>query len=271
MAENNIYRLTILGVPIDRLTRQDLRPLLATWLSLGHPSGPAQIVTVNPEFIVSAQNHAEFAQVLSRAQLSLADGVGLVWASVFLYGPRKRLVRTTGVALTWELLKLAQIMEKNVYLLGLRSDEASERVRENLRRALPELKIVGCESAMSNTLDTKPIFRELTDTEANQALLNRIMQAEPDILLVAYGSPAQDLWLAKNLPQLPSVKIAVGVGGTFDYIGGIVSYAPSWIRALGLEWLYRLITQPRRWKRIFNATFVFSYLTLKHTFFPRKN
>ncbi len=88
-----------------------------------------------------------------------------------------------------------------------------------------------------------------------------IAAAQPDVLLVAYGAPAQDLWIARNQPAL-RVPVAIGVGGSFDYLSGRVLRAPRWIRQLGLEWLFRLLRQPRRWKRIWTAVVIFPMAVL---------
>jgi N-acetylglucosaminyldiphosphoundecaprenol N-acetyl-beta-D-mannosaminyltransferase len=92
--------------------------------------------------------------------------------------------------------------------------------------------------------------------EDEPAIHERILAAKPDILLVAYGAPAQELWIARNQPLL-GVPAAIGVGGTFDYLAGHVPRAPRWMRRLGLEWLFRLIRQPWRWRRIWTAVVSF--------------
>jgi N-acetylglucosaminyldiphosphoundecaprenol N-acetyl-beta-D-mannosaminyltransferase len=89
-----------------------------------------------------------------------------------------------------------------------------------------------------------------------------ITAAHPDVLLVAYGHPAQDLWIARNQPEL-RIPVAIGVGGVFDYLAGRVPLAPIWLRRLGLEWLYRLLRQPRRWRRILIAVPLFSWRVLR--------
>jgi N-acetylglucosaminyldiphosphoundecaprenol N-acetyl-beta-D-mannosaminyltransferase len=86
----------------------------------------------------------------------------------------------------------------------------------------------------------------------------------PDVLFVAFGMGKQEKWINENLRKLPSVKIVMGVGGAFDYISGVISRAPLFLRRIGLEWLYRLARQPSRIKRIFNATVVFAYFLIKN-------
>ena len=89
-----------------------------------------------------------------------------------------------------------------------------------------------------------------------------VAEARPDVLLVAYGHPAQDLWIARNQAAL-GVPVAIGVGGVFDYLAGVVPRAPAWMRWIGLEWLYRLIRQPSRWRRIVVAVPVFLWAALR--------
>ena len=95
------------------------------------------------------------------------------------------------------------------------------------------------------------------DKEDEEHIVEMINRGKPDILFVAYGSPAQELWIHRNLFKLDSVKVAIGVGGAFDFAAGMVKRAPKWVQKIGLEWLWRLIREPKRIKRIWNATYVF--------------
>jgi N-acetylglucosaminyldiphosphoundecaprenol N-acetyl-beta-D-mannosaminyltransferase len=122
-----------------------------------------------------------------------------------------------------------------VYLLGA-GPGVADQVAERLAAQSPSLQVVG-------TYSGSP------DPAEEDALIARINAAAPDILFVAYGSPAQEKWLARNLPRL-RVKVAMGVGGAFDFVAGITPRAPLWMRRAGLEWLHRLIKQPWRWRRM---------------------
>src|SRR6266545_4464803 len=119
----------------------------------------------------------------------------------------------------------------------------SSRAAAALQQSYPGLRIAGC-YAGSPRVDDERHIREL------------VAAARPDVLLVAYGHPAQDLWIARNQPYIRA-PVAIGVGGVFDYLAGAVPRAPRWMRWLGLEWLYRLIRQPRRWRRILTAVPLF--------------
>jgi len=126
------------------------------------------------------------------------------------------------------------------------------RAAETLRKKFPRLRIVGAESGGQNV-----------DPSVPSPVLTRIQAAQPSVLFVAFGHGKQERWIARHLAKLSSVKVAVGVGGSFDYLAQVVPRAPLEWRSLGLEWLYRLIRQPRRWKRIYRAIIVFSLLVLK--------
>jgi N-acetylglucosaminyldiphosphoundecaprenol N-acetyl-beta-D-mannosaminyltransferase len=118
-----------------------------------------------------------------------------------------------------------------------------------LRARHPRLHIVGCFAGTPQPRH-EPFLRQL------------ITAAHPDVLLVAYGHPRQDLWIARNQPAL-RVPLAMGVGGVYDYLSGRVPLAPAWVRRIGLEWLYRLVKQPRRWRRILVAVPFFMWEVLR--------
>ena len=100
--------------------------------------------------------------------------------------------------------------------------------------------------------------------------MRRLTQFGPQLLLVAFGHPKQESWIVQNLPNLPSVLIAIGVGGSFDYWSDTIKRAPRWMRWIGLEWLYRLFKEPKRFGRIMDAVFVFPLEAFKDKFFPTK-
>jgi len=201
-----------------------------------------QIVTVNPEFIVFAQKDLEFKKILNQADLSIPDGFGLQIAASIL---RQKIgERLTGVDLTWEIAKLAAERGSRIFLLGGKPGIA-RKTAQRLKFIYPKLRIVG-------TYAGSPTER---------GLVEKINASKAEILLVAFGAPKQDKFIFKSRRQL-KVKIAMGVGGTFDYIAGNVPRAPKWLRSLGLEWLYRLFIQPRRLGRIFRAVIVFPILVI---------
>lgn len=238
----------ILGVRIDKVDFKEAMAKIAAFLMLDEFH---QIATVNPEFLVAAQKDEKFKEILNQADLNVPDGVGLQLAAWFL--GQKIGERITGVDLTWEICKLAVEKNYSIYLLGA-AEGIAERTAQRLKLVYPNLKIAGFSSPEVSV-----------DGSTDSQVIESINNSKADILLVALGAPKQEKFQAANRYQL-SVKITMGVGGTFDYIAGVEPYAPVWIRKIGLEWFYRLLTQPKRWKRIFTAVVIFLYLVIKSRF-----
>lgn len=238
----------ILDIKIDELTFAQVMKKIALFL---REKKLHQIVTVNPEFICAAQKDKKFKRVLNQADLSVPDGFGLKIGAAMCN--QKIGERITGVDLTWELAKLAAEKGYKIFLLGAASGVA-EKTAKRLKLLYPKLKIAGTYAGRPD----------------EPGILKRILKGKPDILLVAFGAPAQDKFIYSlktiysdfglRISDLP--KIAMGVGGTFDYISGMAPRAPKWMRDLGLEWLYRLILQPSRITRIYTAVIKFPLMVL---------
>lgn len=227
----------ILGVKIDNVDFKEALAKIQAFLMVDELH---MVATVNPEFILTAHRDEPFKQILNNSDLNVPDGVGIKFAAWFL--GQKIDERITGVDLTWEICKIASEKGYSVFFLGA-AEGVAEIVANRIRLLNPDLKIAGTYSG----------------TPDEEGIVNRINSTNADILLVAYGAPKQEKFIADNKMAL-KVKLAMGVGGTFDYIAGIVPYAPIFMRKLGLEWLYRLFTQPKRWKRILNAAIVFPWM-----------
>ena len=223
-------RLNLLGVGVDNLTEGEALAHLDALIKTGRAH---HVVTVNPEFLVLAQDNPWFKAVLDGAHLALADGVGLVWASYLMGCPLR--ARLPGVDVVRRLARLASQKGYRLFLLGA-AQGVAESTAQVLAREYPGLIIAG-------TWAGSPAAEEEAD------IVQRIQEAKPQVLFVAYGAPQQDLWIRRNLPHLPGV-LAMGVGGSFDYISGMVPRAPAWMRRWGLEWLYRLMKEPWRWRRM---------------------
>ncbi|MCS6882111.1 MAG: WecB/TagA/CpsF family glycosyltransferase [Oscillochloridaceae bacterium] len=223
----------ILGVRIDDVT-EDEAVLFAD--ALIRAGGRHQVVTVNPEFVIEAQRNPVFAAALEDADLATPDGVGLLLAARYLGAPLRG--RVTGVELTHRLAALSAQRGYRLFLLGA-APGVAQAAALALQRRYPGLIIAG-------TFDGSP------DPRHEPFLRQLIVAAQPHILLVAYGHPRQDIWIARNQPYL-NVPLAIGVGGVFDYLSGRVPRAPAWMRRAGLEWFYRLLQQPQRWPRIVDA------------------
>jgi N-acetylglucosaminyldiphosphoundecaprenol N-acetyl-beta-D-mannosaminyltransferase len=236
-------RVVILGVAIDDVLMDEAIAAVARFIDEG---GPHQIVTVNPEFVMEARRNRAFRRVLAAADLATPDGFGIILAARWRGTPLRG--RVTGIDLTERIAAEAARRGWSLFLLGA-APGVAERAAAALQRANPGLRIAGCYAGSPRPADEPPI-RE------------RIIAARPDVLLVAYGHPAQDLWIARNQPLL-RVPVAIGVGGTFDELAGVVPRAPALVQRLGLKWLYRLIVQPWRWRRIMTAAPLFLWTVLR--------
>jgi N-acetylglucosaminyldiphosphoundecaprenol N-acetyl-beta-D-mannosaminyltransferase len=207
---------------------------LRGFLREGSP-GVHQVATVNPEFIMEARHNRQFRDLLNSAALATPDGIGIILAARLLGRPLRG--RATGVAIVDRLAALSAAEGYGLFLLGAAPGVADLAAQE-LDRRHPGVRVVGTYAGSPRNEDW-PDIRE------------RLHDAQPDVLLVAYGAPRQDLWIGQHRGALPaSVKIAMGVGGVFDYMSGRVPLAPPVLRRLGLEWVYRLVRQPWRWRRI---------------------
>ena len=194
---------------------------------------PHQIVTVNPEFVIAAQSDAEFRRIINVSALALPDGVGVWWASRHLGRPVPE--RIPGVDLVERLAALSAQRGYRIFFLGAMPGVADKAV-EMLEACYPGLVVAG-------SYGGSPRLAEERD------IVDRVRAAGPHVLFVAYGAPAQDRWIARNMHRL-GVPVCIGVGGSFDYIAGVRPRAPHWLRGVGLEWLHRLVTQPWRWRRM---------------------
>lgn len=206
------------------------------------------IFTPNPEILVYAQNHPDYKAKLNEAEVSLPDGIGVFVASG-LMGNRFR-ERIPGVDFIEELCKRSRKKPVSMGFLGGGPGVAKATV-ECLLQKYPWIKVRWVGEEWENDLpssrkDKNDLFRSSQDIPL---IAPYISEKDPiDILFVAFGFPKQEEWIYNNLPHLP-VKAAMGVGGSFDYISGNIVRAPYLIRAMGFEWLFRLIRQPWRIKR----------------------
>ncbi|MBI4262193.1 WecB/TagA/CpsF family glycosyltransferase [Candidatus Uhrbacteria bacterium] len=250
-------RVSILGAQIDAIDHDAFRRRVELFLD---GQGSHTIVTPNPEFLVAAQKNQSFRDALNRADLALPDGFGLIVAARILGLPLRE--RVTGVDAVHTIAEVVAQRGKSMFLLGGEQGVA-EKAAQALQKKYPGLKIAGAESGGQ---------MEIGDWKLEiQDIIEQIRATSPDVLLVAFGHVKQELWMRDHLHLFPSVKIAMGVGGTLDYLAGAVSVPPRLIRSLGLEWLWRLMTQPWRAKRIFTATVHFMYLVIKDHFKTRSS
>ncbi|WP_231687827.1 WecB/TagA/CpsF family glycosyltransferase [Bacillus sp. FJAT-27251] len=190
------------------------------------------IVTANPEIVMHAKKHENYREAVKKADYVVPDGYGIILASRILDRPIPE--RVTGYDLTIRLLELSNQHQWKVYLLG-GSEEVNAAAAENIREAYPNAQLVGKHHGFFDWKESK--------------IPTEIGELQPDIVLVALGVPRQELWIASHLDQY-SHGIFIGVGGSIDVLAGTVKRAPKAWQALRVEWLYRLLKQPSRWRRM---------------------
>jgi N-acetylglucosaminyldiphosphoundecaprenol N-acetyl-beta-D-mannosaminyltransferase len=236
----------IAGVDIHCVDFAGTLATIAAWLNQPQETACRQICTVNPEFVVDAQTQPAFAAALGRADLRVPDGVGILWAAR-RQGVAQR-ERVTGSDGIYHICAEAARRGWRVYFLGAAPGVAEETSRR-LTARYPGLRVAGAYSGDP-------------DPEAWPEIHRRLSAARPDILFVAFGHPKQDLWIDAHRTELPA-RVAVGVGGAFDFVAGVTTRAPRWVQRLQLEWLHRLVKEPWRWRRMLKLP-VFVGLVLKN-------
>jgi len=190
------------------------------------------VVTANPEIVMHAKKHGEYRAALNDANYIVPDGYGIILASRILNTPIPE--RVTGYDLTIRLLELANQNKWKVYLLGGK-EEVNSAAASNIEKQYPHLQLVGRHHGFF-VLEEEMIPAD-------------IQKLQPDIVLVALGVPRQELWTSRHLNSF-SHGIFMGVGGSIDVLAGTVKRAPKIWQTLRVEWLYRLVKQPSRWRRM---------------------
>ncbi|MCG2686344.1 WecB/TagA/CpsF family glycosyltransferase, partial [Candidatus Parcubacteria bacterium] len=214
-----IEKVNILGVGVSSVTFAEAVEAIKGFVGDGQRH---YVVTVNPEFVVTAQEDTEFKKILNHASLAVCDGIGVLWASKVLGSPLKQ--KITGTDLTGALCDAASKKDYKIFLLGA-EEGVADTAAEVLRTKFKGLEILGSLSGSPRVEDDAKTVRQINNLIGGRRI---------DVLFVAYGHPKQEKWLARNLPQL-NVGVGIGVGGAFDYISGRSRRAPRLIRSLGLE------------------------------------
>jgi N-acetylglucosaminyldiphosphoundecaprenol N-acetyl-beta-D-mannosaminyltransferase len=230
----------ILGVRIDNLSRQEILEKTESFLL---ENKFHQIATIGPEFILRAQKDERFKNILNSCDLNIADGAGISFA--FLRFGKFLKYRMAGVDLMMEILKMAEKRGMSVFL-AIRKDGLSsfEETKKAILKKFPRLEISGENFDISNQ--------------------NYISEAKNyNLVFCNFGAPYQENFLNSlkdgniKLARLDLTRLAMGVGGSFDFLTGKIRRAPKIMRLFGFEWLWRLFRQPNRWKRIRNAVIIF--------------
>ena len=188
------------------------------------------IVAINPEKLYAAHKDSELRAILNRPEIGICDGIGAALGVRWLHG--QKIPRVTGVALFLELIEMSAREGRRIYLLG-GSEEVNQAAAEKLYADYPALAIAG---------------RHDGYFEDSSEIVELINAANADIVFVAMGSPKQELWISEHRGQV-SAPVFMGIGGTLDVVSGRVKRAPSFFQRTGTEWLYRLLSEPKRWRR----------------------
>ncbi len=223
-------QIHVLGVPFDAL---DMEGAVQKALGFLQDGKKHYICTPNPEIVMEACKDKELMMILEDADLVVPDGIGVVWAS--RYAEERLKERVAGYDLTQNLFaKLANTQETFYFFGG--APGVSAKAAHLMQEKYPGLQIVGGHNGYFDEVEERKIIAD-------------IQKKKPSVLLVGLGAPKQEKWIYENR-RLLDVKLCIGVGGSFDVMAGNVKRAPKVFRKLGLEWFYRLITQPSRWRRM---------------------
>jgi N-acetylglucosaminyldiphosphoundecaprenol N-acetyl-beta-D-mannosaminyltransferase len=247
--------IEILGIRINTLNYQETLDYIVKSVN---NNSTLFIATPNPEIVLSAQKNQNFKNILNNStNLNTADGICLIFASKYLK-LRKKInhtipERVSGSDLMNSICIDKRLKGKKIFLLGA-TEDVSIKTKEILEKRNPEINICGRFSGKSDK----------SDDEKSVSLIN---ESKADIVFVAFGAPKQELWIERNKHKLTNVKLFIGIGGSFDFISGTKKRAPKLMQKMGLEWLYRVFIEPKRIKRILNATIIFPLTVLKKDLF----
>ena len=233
-------RKQILGVDIDDI---DMESAYTAFVSFIKGNKLRKVYTPNPEFLLNARKDIAFRDILNSGDLVLPDGIGVIICSRILNRPIRQRVR--GVDFVKRCLDGSKDHPFSIFLLGA-SSENCRLAAKSISRDYPGVRVLGYQDGYYKKSDENLIVKTIS-------------ALSPDLLLVALGSPRQEKFIEKYSNELSNVKCAIGVGGTIDILSGTVRLAPPVIRKAGVEWLYRLIKEPRRFMRIARLPVVILY------------
>ncbi len=239
----------IMGINVLSTTTDEVLARVKDFISHNYKFS---IVTPNPELVLMAQDNVQLRNALNNADLPVPDGIGLNYASKFLSGKSLNII--PGRKLFIDLIKLADKEGWKVFLLGGKDNEASLAAKK-ITEVYKNIKI---ESNSGPILDENGKVVTEVNIKIEKDIVSRINKFSPQILFVAFGNPKQEIWIHNNLSKL-NIGGAMAVGGTLRYIAGLSKTSPEWMEKLGLEWFWRLISEPYRFGRIWNATVIFPW------------
>ena len=221
--------VAVLGIPFHDATMDEAVALIEEQIREG---GFHQVATANVDFLKNSMKNQDLRDILCSCEMIVPDGMPIVWISRLIGTPLKE--RVGGIDLVERLAEVSARRGYGIFLLGA-SEASSQRAARALKQRFPELRIVGRYS---------PEPRPLEEMD-HEEILRQIEEARPEILLVAFGNPKQEQWIAMHRDRL-KVPVCIGVGGTLDLLSGTVPRAPRWMQRSGLEWLHRMLQEPQR-------------------------
>ncbi|HQR94649.1 MAG TPA: WecB/TagA/CpsF family glycosyltransferase [Sediminibacterium sp.] len=236
--ENPIPKINIGGIGISDITLEETMDLFDAWIEQKQKK---RICVTPVNCVVWANKNESLQQLYNTADLTLCDGVPLIWASKFL-GQEKLRGRVTGLDLLPQYIERCYQRNFSMFFLGA-AEGVAQRFKEQLEEKYPGIQVVGVYS---------PPYANEFSGEENQKMIDIINAANPDILWVSLTAPKQDYWIQQNYPQLNS-SINIGIGAALDVAVGKFNRAPIWMQKSGLEWFYRFIKEP---KRLFRRYFI---------------
>jgi N-acetylglucosaminyldiphosphoundecaprenol N-acetyl-beta-D-mannosaminyltransferase len=249
-ANFEIAYIPFMGVNIANVSMAEALDVIESFVA---ERTPRLVITANVDHLMQIRRDGAFRAVYDRADLVTCDSIPLKWALAFLGTPVKN--RVAGADMIFTLAERAAQKGLTLFLLGAATGVA-ESAAAMLRGRYPGLKIAGTYS---------PPIMPLADIVRDEETARRVREAAPDIILVAFGAPKQELWLDAVRDKI-NVPVGIGVGAAFDFVAGTVKRAPVWVQKIGLEWLHRLFQEPRRlWRRYLfvDSRFVFHVLKEK--------
>ncbi|NMD98467.1 WecB/TagA/CpsF family glycosyltransferase [Selenomonas bovis] len=223
-------KVTILGVPVDAITMGEAVARIDGFIE---KRTPVLVATANAEMLMRATHDGALRRILQGAAMVTPDGAGTVWAAHHLGHAMPE--RVAGYDMVQELMREAPAKHRRIFFFGS-APGVADKAKKKAEQLYPGIEIVGTRNGFFTAADEPAIIEE-------------IKAAHPDILLAALGVPKQEKWLAKHLGEL-GVPVAIGVGGTFDVMAGVMKRAPRWMQRAKLEWLFRGMMQPKRAGRL---------------------
>lgn len=248
----------ILNIGIDSTPKGELLKIISDKLS---KKIQFYIVTPNPEIILQAQNDLNLSHSLNSADFSIPDGVGLVVAAKILGQPSLKTIK--GRQLMLDLFKIANTKRLKVYIIS--KQKVIDLALEKIKKEYPGIDVKGEKGPW---LDKKANPISEVDRDLQFEIVKEINSFKPDLLFVAFGAPKQEIWIEKWLPKL-KVTAAMGIGGSLDYYSGYVKPVPKLFEDFRLEWLWRLIQNPKRIGRILNAVIIFPMKVILSALSPK--